>query len=673
MTVRNVKKNLAAQQDLLPGVGPYQQVRRGVMVPVDGPAKSYIELWKEYCGEAYVGTFEDGFVTKPGCVAVSLALGKAYRYTATAVVSIPAKSSIDANWVELSTSARGVQVLEALRRSYAEAGYNVVGTFRAGFTYVNANDVGIDEVTGKGYTGPAGTVSAGTDPTSSGFIDRSNDLVITYKTVADMLQWAPQLPLGTRVAWDAYFSEGDCGGGRGVIKSGAHTEDGGSIFSLGATKYIEAFLPATVMAIKFGAKFDNSPSSAAHNTTQLQRFVDYVSSNYKEGVWVSGVAYYNGFTLTKSSRLKGIKSAGPEFGVRTSYVGSTLRNASQNNHAIVVDATGNAPNVGLQCIWDDFTVHGNREVAGAVGGHNILLKADTSGEVTFIEGCQFRNIQSIYAKESAWAIQGTVFANDWWACSGSYSGTHGFSRAAPGGSPVTNNLHGCKLFENAQWGVYNEGITMSLFGCNIAQNYAGGLLAESGYVESVNCDYEQNHNVAIETRNSSGPGILVTGGKIHKSPGNLPGSVGIRAASGSSGGVVRDILFANFTETGDKIFESTGGSLSEFSYRLQNVTTGQLTPTDMLSIERIPNLDFPRRGLVEFAGSGVGRRVATVTFSVPFKVGYTIEGSIRDAFGVNPIGSGISTSGITLSSVQLAVDVTANVGPVYVDWVAIGR
>lgn len=65
---------------------------------------------------------------------------------------------------------------EALRRSYAEAGYNVVGTFQAGFTYVNTNDVGIDETTGKGYTGPAGVVVAGTDPTSGGFVDVSNQL-----------------------------------------------------------------------------------------------------------------------------------------------------------------------------------------------------------------------------------------------------------------------------------------------------------------------------------------------------------------------------------------------------------------------------------------------------------------------------------------------------------------
>lgn len=66
---------------------------------------------------------------------------------------------------------------EALRRSYAEAGYNVVGTFRKGFTYVNANDIGIDESTGKGFSGPAGPVAAGTDPTSGGFVDRSDDLL----------------------------------------------------------------------------------------------------------------------------------------------------------------------------------------------------------------------------------------------------------------------------------------------------------------------------------------------------------------------------------------------------------------------------------------------------------------------------------------------------------------
>lgn len=80
---------------------------------------------------------------------------------------------------QLQQSIDGLEsrIDEALRRSYAEAGYNVVGTFQGGFTLVNANDVGIDETTGKGYTGLAGPVAAGTDPTSGVFVDRSGEIL----------------------------------------------------------------------------------------------------------------------------------------------------------------------------------------------------------------------------------------------------------------------------------------------------------------------------------------------------------------------------------------------------------------------------------------------------------------------------------------------------------------
>lgn len=91
------------------------------------------------------------------------------------------RNTVDGNSTNPNLGGEGwarpdLQVMELYRRSYAEAGYNVVGTFQAGFTYVNANDVGIDETTGKGYTGPAGPVAAGTDPTSGGFVDRSGAL-----------------------------------------------------------------------------------------------------------------------------------------------------------------------------------------------------------------------------------------------------------------------------------------------------------------------------------------------------------------------------------------------------------------------------------------------------------------------------------------------------------------
>ena len=66
------------------------------------------------------------------------------------------------------------QIREALRRSYAEAGYNLVsGSFEAGGTLVDANDVLLQERTGKAFSGPAGVVSSGTDPTSGGFVDKS--------------------------------------------------------------------------------------------------------------------------------------------------------------------------------------------------------------------------------------------------------------------------------------------------------------------------------------------------------------------------------------------------------------------------------------------------------------------------------------------------------------------
>ncbi|WAW11406.1 tail protein [Aeromonas phage vB_AceP_PAc] len=106
------------------------------------------------------------------------------------------------------------RVDEALRRSYAEAGYNVVGTFQEGFTYVNINDIGIDEVTGKGYTGPAGPVATGTDPTSGGFVDISGELLrktlvensifisaykTPYATIHDALDAAMALSASTGV------------------------------------------------------------------------------------------------------------------------------------------------------------------------------------------------------------------------------------------------------------------------------------------------------------------------------------------------------------------------------------------------------------------------------------------------------------------------------------------
>ena len=83
------------------------------------------------------------------------------------------------NWV-LAHFRIGIVEKEALRRTYLEAGYNLVnGSFEQGGTLVNSNDVLLQERTGKAFSGPVGVVAAGTDPTlpGSGYVSRTDVLL----------------------------------------------------------------------------------------------------------------------------------------------------------------------------------------------------------------------------------------------------------------------------------------------------------------------------------------------------------------------------------------------------------------------------------------------------------------------------------------------------------------
>lgn len=86
-------------------------------------------------------------------------------------------------WMSRFDPELRIMVRESLRRSYAEAGYTLVaGSFEAGGTLVNANDVLLQERTGKAFSGPAGTVAVGTNPLSGGFVDKSSAIIapVTY-------------------------------------------------------------------------------------------------------------------------------------------------------------------------------------------------------------------------------------------------------------------------------------------------------------------------------------------------------------------------------------------------------------------------------------------------------------------------------------------------------------
>ncbi len=94
-------------------------------------------------------------------------------------------------WMSRFDPELRISVREALRRSYAEAGYNLVaGSFEAGGTLVNANDALLQERTGKALSGPAGVVAAGTNPASGGFVDVSTSVGRCLNTVAELRVFA---------------------------------------------------------------------------------------------------------------------------------------------------------------------------------------------------------------------------------------------------------------------------------------------------------------------------------------------------------------------------------------------------------------------------------------------------------------------------------------------------
>ena len=89
-------------------------------------------------------------------------------------------------WKPVTNSVLAPTVRESIRRSYEESGFNLVdGSFQRGFTLVNANDVALDDATGKAYSGVTGVYPAGT--LTAGFTDRSGDVFASFRTVNEMM------------------------------------------------------------------------------------------------------------------------------------------------------------------------------------------------------------------------------------------------------------------------------------------------------------------------------------------------------------------------------------------------------------------------------------------------------------------------------------------------------
>ncbi len=102
-----------------------------------------------------------------------------------------------------------------------------------------------------------------------------DSVTFTFKTVAAMQGSAEIFPIGKRIFWQGYYAESDGGSNWGTVKSGAHTDDGGSIFTLADGKFVQANIKNKVGAQKYGVTF----GAAAANDTQFQKALDFGFAN----------------------------------------------------------------------------------------------------------------------------------------------------------------------------------------------------------------------------------------------------------------------------------------------------------------------------------------------------------------------------------------------------------
>lgn len=211
--------------------------------------------------------------------------------------SILNASKISSNVLELG----GVQVVptnlatdpyngtrEALRRSYAEAGYNLVaGSFEAGGTLVNANDVLLHEASGKAFSGPAGTVAAGTNPAGGSFVDISQNKYMAA-SIPELRSTEPVTD-GQRINVLGYFTDTPLVGGGTFIHYAASTaaEDFGNVIVTAGGKRWLRWKPVTlgfVDAQNFGCIAPRDISVLLQNAINTKFNVQLPAGNFTSSV-----------------------------------------------------------------------------------------------------------------------------------------------------------------------------------------------------------------------------------------------------------------------------------------------------------------------------------------------------------------------------------------------------
>lgn len=201
--------------------------------------------------------------------------------------------------IEFATNQVTGQVQKTMPEIVNNLDWTPVGLFVDGATFTKITDFAIDaNGTQWIYTGAFPfTATAGTVPSEplyqavrvnslqqlSGLTEPSdldNVHTRTFANVAAMLAFNG-FQEGQQVEWRGYYTPNDGGGNTGIVKTGAHTPDGGSIFSVDTNTYIEATAGDCLNLLQWGGKRDLSFDS----TDRFNALVRYAVKDDKQDFW----------------------------------------------------------------------------------------------------------------------------------------------------------------------------------------------------------------------------------------------------------------------------------------------------------------------------------------------------------------------------------------------------
>jgi hypothetical protein len=301
-----------------------------------------------------------------------------------------------------------------------------------------------------------------------GGVSISEDLA-TFPTVAAMIGALTASFVGRKVQWLGYYAVSDGGSGWGVVKSGTHTADGGSIISVTPSLYVEQNLKGKSLYVKkFGVKADG----VTDDLPRLRAITAYADAGQRIKL-AEGATHAIGGTWVINKKL--VIEGGTKEATRILALTSGTYAAAPFAAAMVIPLnTTNVPSYagdGRRTKLSGFTIEAQSKF-GSVRG--LLICAPTY--VYEVDTVGFSSDGLAIVAGAASPILGNANGTQVVNSNSNFNGGSGYYLLGDDANACI--LNGCRAFTNSQWGLYDDSLLGNTYiGCEADNNTIGGFFS----------------------------------------------------------------------------------------------------------------------------------------------------------------------------------------------------